>query len=255
MKALILAAGTGTRLTGPDDSGRPKCLLEFGGETLLARHIRILQDLEIEQLVMVVGYNASLIRDEIAALGAGGFVRFLENPRFREGSVISMWTAREMLSDGDDWLFMDADVLYDPAILQRMLASQSRTCFPYDSGFEDGEEPVKFCLRDGRPVEFRKAIGEVSYEDIGEWVGFIRMGPDFSAALARRTGNYVSATPTVEPYEEAVRDLILGEFNDRVGAVDIAGLAWIEIDFPEDVDRAENEILPRAGRGRQGDAL
>ncbi len=247
MKALIIAAGTGSRLTGPDDSGRPKCLLEFGGETLLARHIRILQELSIEELVMVVGYNAHLIRDEVRTLGATDFVRFLENPRFREGSVISMWTARDALSDGGDWLFMDADVLYDPAILRRMAASGDATCFPYDSGFEDGEEPVKFCLRDRRPVEFRKAIGEVAYDKIGEWVGFIRMSPEFSTALARRTDDYVGDAPTQEPYEEAVRDLILGEFNERAGAVDIAGLAWIEIDFPEDVARAEKIILPRVG--------
>ena len=249
MKALILAAGTGTRLTGPDDTGRPKSLLEFGGETLLARHIRILRGLGIEQLVIVVGYNADQIRGEVSAIGADDFVRFIENPRYREGSVISMWSARAALTDGGDWLFMDADVLYDPAILERMVASDAPTCFPYDSSFEDGEEPVKFCLRDGRPVEFRKAIGDVVYDSIGEWVGFIRMGPDFCAALADRTAAYVSDAPTPEPYEEAVRDLILGDYNDRVGAVDIAGLAWIEIDFPDDIRRAEDDILPRLGEG------
>ena len=248
MKALILAAGTGTRLTGPDDTGRPKSLLQFGGETLLARHVRILRALEIEELVIVVGYNADQIRAEVKAIGADDFVRFVENPRFREGSVISMWSAREFLTDGGEWLFMDADVLYDPAILKRMVESDAATCFPYDSSFEDGEEPVKFCLRGGRPVEFRKAIGDVAWDDIGEWVGFIRMGPDFCAALADRTGAYVVKNPTAEPYEEAVRDLILGEFNDRVGAVDIAGLAWIEIDFPEDLIRAERDILPRVGK-------
>jgi choline kinase len=252
MKALILAAGTGTRLTGANDTGRPKSLLQFGGETLLARHIRILRALGIEELVIVVGYNEDQIRGEVTAIGADDFVRFVENPRFREGSVISMWSARDALTDGGDWLFMDADVLYDPAILERMVASDAATCFPYDSSFEDGEEPVKFCLKGGRPVEFRKAIGDVAYDDIGEWVGFIRMGPEFCAALADRTGAYVSDSPTPEPYEEAVRDLILGDFNDRVGAVDIAGLAWIEIDFPEDLIRAEQDILPRIGKPQYG---
>ena len=247
MKALLLAAGTGTRLTGPDDKGRPKSLLQFGGETLLARHVRLLRGLGIEELTLVVGYNQDQIRDEIAAIGANDFVRFVENPRYREGSVISMWSARDLLTGGGEGLFMDADVLYDPAILERMVASDSATCFPYDSSFEDGEEPVKFCLRDGRPVEFRKAIGDVAYDDIGEWVGFIRMGPEFCAALADRTAAYVVKNPTAEPYEEAVRDLILGVFNDKVGAIDIAGLAWIEIDFPEDLIRAEKDILPRVG--------
>ena len=67
-------------------------------------------------------------------------------------------------------------------------------------------------------------------------------------ALARQVDSYVKDGRIAEPYEEAVRDLLLTELGDTVGAVDIAGKAWIEIDFPEDVERAEREILPRIGR-------
>ena len=45
-----------------------------------------------------------------------------------------------------------------------------------------------------------------------------------------------------------MRDLLLTKLGDTVGAEDIVGKAWIEIDFPEDVERAETEILPRIGR-------
>ena len=47
-----------------------------------------------------------------------------------------------------------------------------------------------------------------------------------------------------EPYEEAIRDLLL-ETPDAFGYEDITGLPWIEIDFPEDIQRAQNEILPQ----------
>lgn len=248
MKALMLAAGMGNRLSGQDETHHPKCLLQFGGRTLLARHIENLRAMGVEGLVMVVGYRAHEIEAEIDRLGARDFVELVSNPRYREGSVVSLWAGRAVLTAGAPVLFMDADVLYDPAILRALIDGASATCFPFDTGFEDGEEPVKFCLRGARPVEFRKAVRNEDYDRVGEWVGFIRLSPDFAAALAHRVERYVEAGRTAEPYEEAVRDLLLGDLGDTVGAVDIAGKPWIEIDFPEDVRRAETEILPRIGR-------
>ena len=247
MKALMLAAGMGNRLTGRDETHHPKCLLRFDGRTLLDRHIENLRGLGVEEMVMVVGYRAHEIEAEIEAIGAGDFVRFIANPRYREGSVISMWTGRDVLESGAPVLFMDADVLYHADILRRLAEGPGATCFPFDTGFEDGEEPVKFCLNGARPVEFRKAVPNSDYETVGEWVGFIRMDPDFAGALARRTDAYVQSGRTQDPYEEAVRDLLLSELGDTVGAVDIAGLPWIEIDFPEDVERARTKVLPRLG--------
>lgn len=245
MKALMLAAGVGNRLSGHDENHPPKCLLRFEGRTLLARHIVNLQAAGVEELLMVVGYRADDIRSEVEALGAQDFVRFVENPRYREGSMISLWTGRAALTSGDVVLFMDADVLYETAILQRMIDGPGTTCFPFDTSFEDGDEPVKFCLRGDRPVEFRKAVANKDYDMVGEWVGFIRLDPNFAAALSGQTEIYMEQDRADDPYEEAIRDLLLSELGDSVGAVDIAGLAWIEIDFPEDVERAARDILPR----------
>ena len=56
MKAIMLAAGVGSRLYGDDGNQPPKCLLEFGGKTLLNRHIDVLKSLGVDQLVMVVKF-------------------------------------------------------------------------------------------------------------------------------------------------------------------------------------------------------
>ena len=249
MKALMLAAGMGNRLSGRDETHHPKCLLQFGGQSLLQRHIENLRAVGVDRLVMVVGYRSPEIEAEIVRLGATDFVEFVSNPRYRDGSVVSLWTGRAALMSGDPVLLMDADVLYDPAILRALIDGPGETCFPYDTGFEDGDEPVKFCLRGTRPVEFRKAVPNDAYDSVGEWVGFIRLAPEFAKALAVQVEHYVNDGRVAEPHEEAVRDLLLTELGDTVGAVDIAGTAWIEIDFPEDVIRAETEILPRIVRG------
>ncbi len=245
----MLAAGRGTRLSNHDDGVLPKALLRFGGMTLLARHIENLRALGVDELVLVVGYRADDIVAELDALGAGDFVRPLHNPDFERGSLVSLWTAREALGAGVPVLVMDADVLYDARLLRKLVETRHPSCLLMDRGFEDGDEPVKLCLRDGVPVEFRKDIGGVAYDTIGEATGFLRASPAFARALVAASGAYVEAGRLDAPYEEAIRDVLLGDPPEPVGVEDVTGIPWIEIDFREDVERAENEILPRIEAG------
>ncbi len=249
MKAIMLAAGVGRRLSGGGEGPAPKALLRFAGRSLLHRHVDILRSLGIEELVLVTGYRADDITAELDSIGAGDFVRPLYNPDFRSGSIVSLWTAREALRAGEAILTMDADVLYHIALLERLLAAPHRTCFPLDREFEAGEEPVKLCVADGVPVEFRKDIGTVSCDLIGEWPGFLRLSPAAAAALADVAQRFIDAGRTEDPYEDAIRDMVLSAPPDPVGVEDITGIPWIEIDFPEDVSRAEADILPRIEAG------
>ncbi|MSP80917.1 MAG: phosphocholine cytidylyltransferase family protein [Rhodospirillales bacterium] len=244
MKALMLAAGVGRRLYGDDDSTSPhKALLEFGGRSLLRRHIEILQSLGVAELVLVLGH----LRDEVLAeankFSAPGVVSPLHNPRYREGPMISLWTAREVLRSGSDILFMDADVLHHPEILRRLLGSPHANCFIYDRDFEAGDEPVNLCLNGGRPVDFGKKIPG-TFETRGEWPGFLRLSGPVAAKLADATQAYINRAQFEIAYEPAMRDVLLAEPAGTFGAEDITGLPWIEIDFPSDVIRAGHRILP-----------
>ncbi len=247
MYAIMLAAGVGSRLD-PAGGHPPKVLLEIGGRTLLRRHLDILARSGVAGLEMVVGYRADDIRAEIAraeaALGRPGFVRTVTNPDFRDGSVVSLWTARRTLAGGGSVLLMDADVLYDYRMIERLLGSPHGDCFLLDRDFEPGEEPVKLCIRDGRPVEFRKRISG-AYDLCGESVGFFRFRPATAARIAEVAEGYVAAGRREEPYEEVLREVMLEERDGGFGWEDVTGLPWTEIDFPEDVVRAETEVLPR----------
>lgn len=244
MQAIILAAGVGERL-GAAAGGRPKSLLDMGGATLLARHVRTLQALGIKPIHVVTGFRADLIAAELATLPGGHDVQQLHNAAYREGSVRSLWTARDVLCGGMPVLLMDADVLCDPAIPALLARTTVANCFLLDRDFEPGDEPVKLCLSGGRIVEFRKQVAPgLAWDLQGESVGFFRFAPDMAAALARRCTEYVSGDRAHEPYEEALRDLVLAR-PDSFGHEDVTGRPWIEIDFPDDVNRARTDILPR----------
>ena len=241
VRAVILAAGSGNRLK--QLGNQPKCLLEFGGATLLQRHLKALAGLQIDDVTICLGYKAGLIMD---ALERSPFthVRCVFNSAFREGSVVSLWTTRETLRGGDDVLLMDADVLYTPIILERLVSNTNANCFLLDRDFVAGDEPVKLCLRDGMIVEFRKQLDPaLRYSMCGESVGFFKFSPEAAGALATMTDYYVDKDRREAPYEEALRDLVLQQPQDY-GVEDITGLPWVEIDFPQDVTLAREDILP-----------
>src|SRR4029077_1151218 len=114
-----------------------------------------------------------------------------------------------------------------------------------DRNFEAGDEPVKVCVRDGKPIELRKRLAAgLQHDTIGESVGFFRLGELAARRLTQLVGRYVEASRADLPHEEAVRDL-LREGSNGFEVIDVTGLPWIEIDFAEDVLRAEQEVLPR----------
>ncbi len=243
MRAVILAAGVGARL-GSGEDYPPKAMLRFADRTLLSRHLEVLRHCGLDEVVIVTGYRAKLFEKAVAPQKAEGFVRTIMNPDFRLGSILSLWTAREILHCGDEILLMDADVLNDFRMVERLLASGNANCFLMDRDFEAGDEPVKLCVRDGEIVDFHKKVENV-YDFCGESVGFFRFSSDMAGRLASRAQAYVDEGREGEWYEEAIRDLVMEYPAGTFGYEDVTGLPWIEIDFPEDVERARKEILPR----------
>jgi len=176
-----------------------------------------------------VGYRAELITAFIRDTGYST-VDTVTNEAYREGSIVSLWTARDVLRAGDDIILMDADVLYTAEIMARLVAAPASNRFLCDRDFEPGDEPVKICLLD--------------YNDCGESVGFFSLTAAMAARLAEIADSYVTAGRREEPYEEAIRDLALAA-PDEFRVEDVTGLPWIEIDFPEDIIRANDTILPQ----------
>jgi choline kinase len=243
MRALTLAAGCGKRLAG--NYAHPKCLLEFDGQSLLERHLLILAQLGVQEIAIAVGYRAEQVEQALDTWEFHPRPQTVRNVNFNQGSIVSLWALREQLRMGGEILLMDADVLYDLRLGQRLLQSPHENCFLLDRHFEPGEEPVKLCLRAGFLVEFRKYIAEeLRYDTIGESVGFFRLSEEIACRLADRCQYYIDQSCQEAPHEEAIRDLLL-ETPECFGIEDITGLPWIEIDFPEDIARAKKTILPQ----------
>jgi len=241
MKAIILAAGVGRRLG--EVTHEPKSLLRFNSRSLMQRHIDNLADLGVDRICLCLGYQQEKILSHIR-IPKEIEVSSTFNPDFEQGSMLSLWAMREEFDQTQDTLLMDADVLYEQSILAQLVGAKRADLLLIDCEFAAGDEPVKICMKNGQIVEFRKTLAaDLKFDKIGESVGFFRFSPEMGLALIEHTAEYVESGRHDAPCEEAIRDLILAN-AERFAVRDITGKQWIEIDFPEDVERAEKEILP-----------
>ncbi|MBT6095559.1 MAG: phosphocholine cytidylyltransferase family protein [Rhodospirillaceae bacterium] len=246
MKALMLAAGLGRRLFGDDNHEPPKALLRFEGQTLLERHIELLQAHNIEELVLIVGHEKDMLLDEAHSVSHPGFVRSIENPRYREGPILSLACGAEVLRSGSDVMFMDADVLYHPLLLEKLIVSPHRNSFLLDREFQSDDDPVKLCLNDGVVVDFGKQV-DAPHDIVGEWPGFMKMEPRIATRLMDVADAIIERGEIEGAYERAMREVLLSEPPGTFCHDDVTGIPWVEIDFPSDLEKATSKVFPRIG--------
>ncbi len=238
MRAVMLAAGVGRRLAIEE----PKVLLRFGGRTLLERHLAILSALGVNDAVIGIGHEALAIERALGALGQTD-VSTIYNPDYEQGSIVTLWRVRAALTAGGPVLLMDGDVLYDRRVLEPLAETHHADCLLVDRAFEPGDEPVKVGVVDGAPADFGKTI-DPALDAYGESVGFFRLSERTANTLVETAGRMIEEGGSERPMEDAIA-AVLRAASPPFGLEDVTGLPWIEIDFPEDVARAETKILPK----------
>jgi L-glutamine-phosphate cytidylyltransferase len=238
MKAVILAAGVGKRLWQITQH-RPKCLITIGGRSLLHRYLATLASVGIRRADIVVGYKQEMIREAVAAESCGVTVKFLVNEQFHRGSISSLWIARTALDD--DVVIMDADVLFHREILRRLVESPYENALLMDETVKQTGEECMVVVEGGRVIALTKTL-PAHYDYAGEGVGFLRVRHADAPHVVASLRSHIDKGAWNMEYEDALREY----FRDvKVGHEKIGGLPWTEIDFVEDVRKAEVEILPR----------
>jgi choline kinase len=238
--AIILAAGVGRRLHAAS-GGRPKCLIEIGGKSLLRRLLESLAACGVREAVVVTGFGDAAVREAVASPPAGIHVEAAFNARFEEGAILSLAAANAWLDR--PVLVMDADVLCATAMIRRLVDSPHANCFLLDASSENTGEEQMLLVRDGWVRNIVRG-GAPGYELAGESIGFLKLDAEAARLLRELLAARIAAGRTGIEHEEVYPDLLA---RVQVGFERADGMPWTEIDFPEDVTRAAREVLPRIG--------
>jgi len=171
-------------------------------------------------------------------------IRYVDNPEYQKGSILSLWRARDILTQGTT-IVMDGDVLFPTEFLSRLIASPHASALLLDQSFTDTGEEVKLYGVGDRVIALGKKFVPQQWDVIGEGIGFFKCSPAHAPEYIRLLAESIEQTGGVNEYEDALHHL-LGVVE--VGWVDVTGLPWTEVDFVEDLRRAESQVLPRIER-------
>lgn len=230
MKAVILAAGRGKRLASMGWD-KPKCLLEFGEKTLLDLAIESVLANHVDHVVVVVGFQEALVVE--AAKRHPVRLDVIVNPDYEVTNTIhSLYLARDHL--GDDFLYFNADVLFDRRIIARLLATSDSTLAIDEKAC--GEEEVKVIVDgDGRVIRIGKALPLA--DCMGEFIGVGKFSRAICLPLVASLRRYNEELGQRNLFFEAAVDAILVDCPVR--AMPLGDLTVVEIDTPEDYAEAQ----------------
>lgn len=236
MKAVILAAGTASRLR-PLTEHMPKCLLPVGGKTILSRTIDNLLANDITDLVIVTGYLQDMIRNFVTENYPQVNVEFIENKDYAStNNIYSLFLTEEHVN-GKDFLLLDSDIIFSKDIITALLNDGNPDTLAMNR-HELGEEEIKIIADNDRNVlEISKVC---SIENaIGESVGIEKFSSRYSLALFKELHKMIDKENLNNVfYEKAFERLIPQGYIFKY--LDTTLFFSMEIDTVEDYEKIKN---------------
>lgn len=240
LNAILLAAGSGYRLKGKTE-GKPKCLIEVDGESLLVRHLKALDSCGISRLHIVTGYQSQQIEAHLSHYTGPLSIHFVENRDYLKGSILSLKRGLMSLSVEPDLLIMDADVLYPDSLLRRLVEGDFSCGLLLDPRASAQGEEMMLGVRNGLVHSIsRELVGQ--WDLVGEGVGFFIIDRLHVSALKRSIERTLATLGPDADYEMAIDHFLS---HHPAGYLSVEDLPWTEIDFEKDLAFAEEIILPK----------
>lgn len=250
MQAIILAAGMGRRL-GEYTRNNTKCMVEVNGEKLIDRALKQLGQLNLNRVVIVIGYKGEKLRSHLEQHYIGPLrLEFTENPIYdRTNNIYSLSLVKDKLQE-DDTLLIESDLIFDNELFPLIVSSE------YDNvalvaKYETWMDGTMVRIdHDDNIVNFvpRKAFNYAEVETYYKTVNIYKFSRQFLRDVyVPFLGAYSQVMGNNDYYEQVLRVITT---LDRVEmkALDIGNRRWYEIDDVQDLDIASAIFAPAQER-------
>lgn len=245
MKAIILAAGRGSRMKGLTES-QPKCFVEVAGRRLIDRQLAALRGAGVHEIAVVRGYRGE------AFDGMG--LRLFDNPDWQDTNMVSsLRCAHEWLAQSD-CLVSYSDIFYGAETVARLAAAGAPLAIAYDpewrwlwsKRFADPLSDAESFRMNGQGQIVDIGRKPMSYDEIeGQYMGLLRFTPAVWAKVTALLEGLEPAAARKMDMTTLLNRLI--QAGVPLGGVEISE-PWGEVD--SETDLAVYEELARTGRIR-----
>lgn len=240
MKAIVLAAGQGTRLR-PYTNERPKCMVELRGKPLIGHQVDVLHHAGITDLHVVAGYLADRLTQP-------GLTKHI-NPAFASTNMVAtLFCARELLTSDEDVIITYGDIVYESRVLEALVASDAPIALGVDLDWRKfWEARMDDPLSDAETLKLEDTdriveLGKkpTSYDQImGQYMGLIKIRADH----VRKLVDAWDALDRDALYDgKDVDNMFMTSFLQHLidQGWDVRAAfthnGWLEVDAPEDLE-------------------
>lgn len=241
MQAIILAAGMGKRLKELTD-GNTKCMVKVNGVSMIERMLSQLDRLNLERIVIVVGYRGQQLIDYIQTLTVKTRIEYVNNEIYdKTNNIYSLYMAKEYLLENDT-LLLESDLIFEDALLNKIVED------PYPSlalvaKYESWMDGTVVTLGEDRSIKQFLGKKEFVFEDIPKYyktVNIYKFSQSFSEThYVPFLEAYCKALGHNEYYEQVLKVITLLE-RPEIKALPLENEIWYEIDDIQDLDIAES---------------
>ena len=240
MKAIILAAGMGTRLR-PITLSVPKCLALVNSKPILEHQLEALLTAGVRDVILVVGYLSELVSDKYGTRHGDMNIHYVQNHIYdRTNNIYSLWLARQHL-DGQV-LLLEGDLVFEPELLQRLAQAPERDVAIVEKfqPYMDGTVIQGNGLWASRMVLKAHQGDDFDYASAYKTVNIYKFSQEvFQYKIVPQLDSYV-AQQRYDLYYEAVFADLISEGSLRLAILCAAPNKWAEIDTLEDLQTAQN---------------
>jgi len=240
MQALILAAGTGSRL-GRYTKENTKCMLEVNGETLISQALEKLNNVGIKKLVLVVGYKKENLISHVGNKYKNIDIEYVENPIYdKTNNIYSLYLAKDKLAQ-DDTILLESDLLFEESIISKLIKDQRPSLAVVDK-YQAWMDGTAVTLDDDDSILGFYGKKAFRFQDVDSYFKTVNIYK-FSKQFSSQTyipflEAYSKAMGDNEYYESVLRVIVMLE-QQELKALRLNGEKWYEIDDVQDKTNAE----------------
>ncbi len=232
--AVLLAAGTGSRLYPLTKTAPPKCMTIVNGVSIIDRLISCLKEKGFRRLVIVTGHLKDQLMNYIGDVSGELKIDYVFSPLYKTtNNIYSLWMARNLINE--PFMLVESDLIFDKSLLDEMV-------YPDRIAVADMKPWMNgscVTIDDSKSVSsFRKGNINASSEKEYKTVNIYSFSLKSWKAVAEQLGKYIFAGK-VNDYYEAVFSKMVCDNSLSFDIVPFDSKPWYEIDTADDLRKAE----------------
>lgn len=242
MKIIIFLAGIGSRFKAVTND--PKCLIKIGDKPFIFHYLDALNDLGIKKVIFVVGYKKEKIKEAVGSSYKELKIKYIENKDYIKDSILSLLYTKDEFDD--DVITMDGDVIFDKALLAKLMDFKKGNCFLVEPHYSSkvGDKYMIVTDKKGivRTTGYNYRLKEQEGDIFWEEVGFIKWSKENSHIFKKAFDELLNQGIDNEVYEKAINYLIENKLC-QFKVISAEGFFWDDLDNPQDLEKVEQLCL------------